>query len=257
MNKIPALMISVAAAAVLALVLALVLRQPLTQTMETPDSGLSIQIYEVPTEHEERIRDSLRAVLFSNSDKRTPIGHASIPMPGRLVVLAPDSLHGSIQATVETLSAGVIRVASSDSAINAPERVRMELWLARVVPDDQSIAPELASVAPALDVLRSVLGDSGYAFVDRSFALARTDGTSVSLAGSKVKGDVRLRAGESSFDAKLALRAPDLQVDGFIVIDVDLPEGVPQVISLFSGRHSETEERSEYVLILVAHTVDA
>ncbi|HRQ66335.1 MAG TPA: hypothetical protein PKZ76_15975 [Xanthomonadaceae bacterium] len=215
------------------------------------DADMVMHVYDVPPDRAEEIRNSLRVVLFSSSERRTPIGHASVPIPGQLVVLAPATLHASIESTVRALGEqGTVAVEATP-----PGRVRLEAWLATPAGSEVD-DPRLAAVLPALDAVRPTFGDVRFALVSRAFSLARDDGGRVSLMGGAFNGDASLRPAPDGVHASLSLQVWSGRGTRQFRSDVELPDGKPQIIALISDGGRIEEEASDLILILVAHRVD-
>lgn len=147
------------------LVLFLVLRGPLPSTAGASSDGQLVLTYPVPPERGEAIRDALRVVLLATREGAQPQGHASLPIPGMLVVAAPASMHPSIRTAVEELSKGVVED-------EIPERqVSFDLWvLATAGTPEQEGDRLLGSLGTLLAQIREEFGLGPLHLLDRGMA---------------------------------------------------------------------------------------
>lgn len=114
---------------------------------------LEMRVYDVPPEQTEMLSRTLSSVFAG--DGKTALGKVSSPAPGRLVVLAPANLHGSIEASLRALT-------KDQPPKEAPAKVagplRLSFWSVDAVPENGADDPALAGLAPALEEARKQLG---------------------------------------------------------------------------------------------------
>ena len=147
------------------LVLFLALRGPSPSSSGTSSDGQLVMTYAVPPERGEAIRDALRVVLLTTREGVQPQGHASLPMPGMLVVAAPASMQPSIRTAVEELSKGAVADEIPESTVS------FDLWvLAASDEPAQEDDPALRSLGPLLAQIRNEFGFGALQLVDRGMA---------------------------------------------------------------------------------------
>lgn len=143
-----------------------------------------VRIYAVPPERAESIRDSLRTVLLANREGAQPLGHASLPMPDRLVVAAPASMQDSIQIAIKQLSEGAETVAEAASMRNSA----FDIWVLEAAPEAQADDAALAGLRPVLDQARGIFGLGAFRLADRITLVAGADDRN-STGGGVMEGD--------------------------------------------------------------------
>jgi hypothetical protein len=137
-------------------------------------SAAELRVYQVPPEQTEAVVDALNKV-FDNGDK-SATGKVSSPAPGQVVVLAPGSLQGSVEASLRALTAS--QAPPADDKV-PPIQIRLSFWSVDALPEDGTDDLELVTIAPALDEVRKQLG--GVRF------LLRDQVSAVSSPGKKVE----------------------------------------------------------------------
>ena len=122
-----------------------------------------VKTYPVPPERAEAIRDSLRTVLLATREGVQPLGQASQPMPGMLVVSAPAGMQPSIEAAIRQLSDG------ANTAVDAaPARsYAFDIWVLEASEDSHEDDAYLATVKPVLDQAREIFGLGPQRVADR------------------------------------------------------------------------------------------
>ncbi len=116
---------------------------------------LEMRVYDVPPDQTETLSRTLNSVFAS--DEKTALGKASSPSPGRLVVLAPASLHGSIEASLRTLAKEqAARANPTPAKVDGP--LRLSFWSVDAVPENGADDPALVALMPALDEARKQMG---------------------------------------------------------------------------------------------------
>lgn len=143
------------------LVLALFLVVGLLAGCGGGDSGasnapkLEMRVYDVPPDQTETLIRTLNSVFAS--DEKTALGKATSPAPGRLVVLAPASLHGSIEASLRAL-AKEQAAKDNPAPAKADGPLRLSFWSVDAVPENGADDPALVALMPALDEARKQMG---------------------------------------------------------------------------------------------------
>jgi hypothetical protein len=116
---------------------------------------LEMRVYDVPPDQTETLSRTLNSVFAS--DEKTALGKASSPAPGRLVVLAPASLHGSIEASLRALAKEqAVRENPAPAKVDGP--LRLSFWSVDAVPENGADDPALVALMPALDEARKQMG---------------------------------------------------------------------------------------------------
>lgn len=116
---------------------------------------LEMRVYNVPPEQTETLSRTLNSVFAG--DEKTVLGKVSSPAPGQLVVLAPASLHGSIEASLRALTKEQATKENTTPA-KADGPLRLSFWSVDAVPENGADDPALAALTPALDEARKQLG---------------------------------------------------------------------------------------------------
>lgn len=116
---------------------------------------LEMRVYDVPPDQTEMLSRTLNGVFAA--DEKTALGRASSPAPGRLVVLAPANLHGSIEESLRKLAKEqTARENPAPARIDGP--LRLSFWSVDAVPENGEDDPALAALMPALDEARKQMG---------------------------------------------------------------------------------------------------
>jgi hypothetical protein len=204
-----------------------------------------VMTYSVPADRGESIRDSLRTVLLVDHKSGQPLGQASLPMPGRLVVSAPAGMHSSIGRAIEALSEGEVAQATSQMRRAA---VSLEIWLIGADFVDGSDDGALAPAKTALDEARDRFGFKGFRLLDRVMAVA-SENASVSVDGALLASSINVfpsDAGAVEVQVQLGIRAPaddgGFQESSFRS-KVRLPDGQWQVIGLVPASGGSSPDR--------------
>ncbi|NLB14464.1 MAG: hypothetical protein GX826_10685 [Gammaproteobacteria bacterium] len=104
-------------------------------------------------------------MLLTTREGVQPQGHASLPMPGMLVVAAPASMQPSIRTAVEELSKGAVADEIPESTVS------FDLWvLAASDEPAQEDDPALQPLGPLLAQIRNEFGFGALQLVDRGMA---------------------------------------------------------------------------------------
>lgn len=213
------------------LVLFLALRGPTQSTSGISSDGQLVMTYAVPPERGEAIRDALRVVLLTTREGVQPQGHASLPMPGMLVVAAPASMQPSIRTAVEELSKGAVADEIPESTVS------FDLWvLAASDEPAQEDDPALRSLGPLLAQIRDEFGLGALQLVDRGMAAAsknsrRPDMTTALMETSQMTSSVHLYSiTDTRVEAGLQFRMTEV---------VDRARQIVRFESSFSMPHNE------------------
>ena len=147
---------------------------------------MEVRVYQVPPDSTNALMQTLNKV-FENGDKAS-LGKVSSPSPGQLVVLAPASLQGSVEASLRALAKDQpIIAAASSSAPDAP--LRLSFWSVDAVPEAGDDDPTLTELAPALAEVRKQLGAVHFELRDEASGVAGLGKTSTrSWLGSSIAG---------------------------------------------------------------------
>lgn len=130
---------------------------------------MTMRVYDVSPDRATALRDSLNEALNSANDGN---GRVSVGAAGKLVVLAPEHLHPSIEASLVQLKNQVESPAVESS-------LRLSLWTIDALPGDGESSPGLDALKPALDALREQSGAARFILRDRI--------ESVSVSGQTAK----------------------------------------------------------------------
>jgi len=118
---------------------------------------MEVRVYQVPPDSTNALMQTLNKV-FETGDK-TSLGKVSSPSPGQLVVLAPASLQGSVEASLRALIKDLPPGAGASVANSKPEGpLRLSFWSVDAVPEAGDDDAALADLAPALDEARKRFG---------------------------------------------------------------------------------------------------
>ncbi|MDP1829403.1 MAG: hypothetical protein Q8L48_39420 [Archangium sp.] len=126
-------------------------------------SNLVLRSYEVPNGAAQRLRSVLRELLWFGSegkDSNKYVGRADVGPDGRLIVLAPESVHEGVKTLVASVTANPLK---------EPGTVRLSYWVVVGTPGKSEVplAPGLAEVAPALAELEKNDGPMSFTLVEK------------------------------------------------------------------------------------------
>lgn len=127
---------------------------------------MEMRVYAVPPERTDALGNTLNTV-FATSDK-IAIGKASSPAPGQLLVLAPADLHGSIEASLRTLTSDT----SPAAPAAAPRQFRLSYWSVDALPESGKDDLELEPLQGALGTVRKQLGPVRFVLRDEVSAVS-------------------------------------------------------------------------------------
>lgn len=122
-----------------------------------------VKTYPVPLDRVESIRDSLRTVLLATREGAQPLGQASLPMPGMLVVAAPAAMQPSIETVIRQLSEGA--EVAAETALS--RGFSFDILVLETAPEIQADGLELLALQPVLDQAREIFGLGKLRVMDR------------------------------------------------------------------------------------------
>lgn len=222
-------------------VLALVLVWRGRPTIDVPTEDVRLlQVYSVPAERGEGIRDALRVVLMATREGGEPLGHASLPTPTQLLVSAPSSMQASVRRAVTQLSEGAAVAAPSPA-----RAVALELWVVGSDPARTTDDPALQPVSAALDQARSTFGLARLALLDRSVVVGSSEGDHLSMETQTLRSVARLQ----NLDAETVQAHVEMRLlddDGrqaMFSSALPLRAGEWQVVGLISARGTQAPDR--------------
>jgi len=136
---------------------------------------MEVRVYQVPPDSTNALMQTLNKV-FETGDKTT-LGKVSSPSPGQLVVLAPASLQGSVEASLRALGKDQpVEAASPPNTSGVP--LRLSFWSVDAVPETGDDDPALSELAPALNEARKQLGAVHFELRDEVSGVASLGKTS-------------------------------------------------------------------------------
>ena len=151
-----------------ALLVALVLSSCLPSSSTPPPANgvptnLVLRSYDVPNGGAQRLRSVLKELLWFGSegkDSNKYVGRADVGPDGRLIVLAPESVHDGVKSLVASVTANPIK---------EPGTVRLTYWLVLGAPGKSETPPPLAlaELAPALAELEKNDGPMSFTLVEK------------------------------------------------------------------------------------------
>jgi hypothetical protein len=132
---------------------------------------MEVRVYQVPPDSTNALMQTLNKV-FETGDKTT-LGKVSSPSPGQLVVLAPASLQGSVEASLRALAKDAAPIEGTPHAANRPDApLRLSFWSVDAVPLTDADDPTLAALAAPLEEVRKQLGTVHFELRDEVSALS-------------------------------------------------------------------------------------
>ncbi|MEP7042480.1 MAG: hypothetical protein ABI843_05425 [Dokdonella sp.] len=163
---------------------------------------MEVRVYQVPPDSTNALVQTLNKV-FETSEKST-LGKVSSPSPGQLVVLAPASLQGSVEASLHALTKDL--PTGMGAAATKPDLpLRLSFWSVDAVPEAGDDDAALAALAPALDEARKQLGAVHFELRDQVSGVSSA-GESVSRTwpgGKSLMYELKRKGGELSLAVTL------------------------------------------------------
>ncbi len=134
---------------------------PLGQaTPPNPTAALVLRTYDVPAGSGQRLRSVLKEVLWfgaEGKDASTWVGRVDVGPDGRLIVLAPESVHEGVKALVASVVS---------KGIKEPETVTLSYWVVVGTPGAES-QPMPAELEPALAEVKKAEGALGFTLIEK------------------------------------------------------------------------------------------
>lgn len=124
---------------------------------------MSMRVYQVPAERAQAVVVSINQALSMNRapDSKAPLlGQASLGGNGQVIVLAADSLHPSIEKSLQDI------MASQPIGADARGQLRLRFWSVDMLPGAENDSPGLATIESALAELRKNAGAVHFALRD-------------------------------------------------------------------------------------------
>lgn len=125
-------------------------------------SNLVLRSYEVPNNGAQRMRGVLRELLWFGSDGKDAnkyVGRADVGPDGRLIVLAPESVHEGVKSLVASITS---------KPVKEPGTVRLDYWVVAGTPGkSEAPAANLKEVAPALAEVEKNDGPMAFTLVEK------------------------------------------------------------------------------------------
>lgn len=126
-------------------------------------TNLVLRTYEVPSGGAQRLRSVLKELLWFGADGKDSskfVGRADVGPDGRLIVLAPESVHEGVKALVASVTA---------KPVKEPGTVHLTYWVVVGAPgkSDAPPAPALQELAPALAEVEKNEGPMSFTLVEK------------------------------------------------------------------------------------------
>ncbi|MET0225174.1 MAG: hypothetical protein ABW187_01915 [Dokdonella sp.] len=133
---------------------------------------MEVRVYQVPPDSTNALMQTLNKV-FETGDKAS-LGKVSSPSPGQLVVLAPASLQGSVEASLRALAKdAAAAVQGTPHTASRPDvPLRLSFWSVDAVPLTDADDPTLAALTAPLDEVRKQLGTVHFELRDQVSAVS-------------------------------------------------------------------------------------
>lgn len=206
--------------------------------------NLVLRSYDVPNGGAQRMRSVLTNVISNGFDK--PIGRADVGPDGRLLVLAPESVHEGVKGLLTSVAANPVK---------EPDTVRLDYWVVSGVPG-KSEAPgaQLKEVAPALAEIEKNDGPMAFALVEKLAVSSQLNDR-----GSMNGREVQVRQFINSVNEQIVADLEIIRFDQKLQTRARMKPGVITVMASagMSGRGPEKgtfENRSLYFLVRAAST---
>ena len=164
-----------------------------------------LRTYEVPAGQADVLAEALNEVL-AGSGEQAGVGRASSRLPGRLVVLAPGSVHDSVEEALAEMAG------PADEGVRRP--VTLRIWLVDVQPGQDQTPVFDESLGDAIEVIRKRFAGQGLRLVEEaSLGLPSIHGLATLTTGTGNEISVRTLPGNvPTFDVELMSRGGGEQV---------------------------------------------
>lgn len=137
----------------------------LTKHPETTSNGvpsnLVLRSYDVPNNGAQRLRGTLKDLLWfggDNKDANRFVGRADVGPDGRLIVLAPESVHDGVKTIIASLAS---------SPTKEPNTIRIDYWVVRGSAGDGELPANLGEIATALNEVKKNDGPMAFDLVEK------------------------------------------------------------------------------------------
>lgn len=124
--------------------------------------NLVLRSYEVPNNGAQRMRGVLKELLWFGADGKDSskfVGRADVGPDGKLLVLAPESVHDGVKNLVASMTAHPVK---------EPGTVRIDYWVVTGTPGkSEALPPGLQEVSPALAQVEKNDGPMAFALVEK------------------------------------------------------------------------------------------
>jgi hypothetical protein len=202
---------------------------------DTPSKATSVappmqlQVFKINPTQTQKVSASLERVLGKQ-------GSVSIAAPGKLLVLAPESLQASIARSLAEID-------EHQAPTLPPQPVKLSTWLVEIAIEGSPTDERLAQLQPALDALVKEVGPSQFALRTELLLQGLANGEIRRVNDQYLNLDAQLSvASEQVVLGKLRIATPDAL---FIEVETLLPFGQFVVI----GRGTARGDRRTVVIV--------
>lgn len=209
-------------------------------------TNLVLRSYEVPNNGGQRMRGVLRELLYFGSDGKDSnkyVGRVDVGPDGRLLVLAPESVHEGVKALISSVTTNPVK---------EPGTVRIDYWVVSGTPGkSDASAAGLGEIAPALAEVEKNDGAMTFALVEKLTVSSLSN-----ERGSMDGRDTRVRQFTNVVDADVTA---DLDIERFgqkMQTRVRLKPGVLAVLASAGMTAKDQAETNRTVYFLVRATAD-
>ncbi|MGV3622123.1 MAG: hypothetical protein ACO1OB_14970 [Archangium sp.] len=161
-------------------------------------SNLVLRSYDVPNNGAQRLRGTLKDLLWfggENKDANRFVGRADVGPDGRLIVLAPESVHTGVKSIIDSLA---------KSPVKEPGAIRIDYWVVRSSPGDGELPANLGEISAALTEVKKNDGPMAFDLLEK-------------LSVSSLPNESGVMEGRDTRVRQFAN-----VVDGQVVTDIDL-----------------------------------
>lgn len=208
--------------------------------------NLVLRSYDVPNNGAQRMRGVLREVLYFGSDGKDSskyVGRADVGPDGRLLVLAPESVHEGVKSLISSVTANPMK---------EPGTVRVDYWVVSGTPGKSDASGAgLQEIAPALAEVEKNDGAMTFALVEKLTVSSLSN-----ERGSMDGRDTRVRQFTNVVDTDVTA---DLDIERFgqkMQTRVRLKPGVLAVLASAGMTAKDQGDTNRTVYFLVRATAD-
>lgn len=137
----------------------------------SPADGMTMRVYSVPADRAGALVYSLNEALAPTKDQA--LGKVSLGADGQIIVLAPDSLHPSIEKSLQQIVSG-----APQEVGNTTPQLRLRMWSVDALPGAGEDSADLEPLDAALGELRKARGVVHFVLRDEVESVS-TDGLNV------------------------------------------------------------------------------